>query len=107
MTDELTDDIGDAHELTQDAVLVPAGTPPAAASPQVPSVERRSRKSGARAEVVKRLKQRNGRYYLDLRDLGKGREALIPEGQAYATKDELVARLTLTAYEPGFSLAGT
>jgi integrase len=43
------------------------------------------------AEIVTRLKTRNGRYYLDLRDLGKGREALIPEGQTYATKDQIVA----------------
>lgn len=42
-------------------------------------------------QTNKRLKLRNGRYVLDLRDLGLGREALIPEGQKYGTKDELVA----------------
>ncbi len=49
------------------------------------------RKTPARAEVSKRLKLRSGRYFLDLRNLGKGREALIPDGQSYSTKDELVA----------------
>jgi integrase len=50
-------------------------------------------KSGASRvkDVTKRLKCRKGRYYLDLRDLGYGREALIPEGSTYATKDQLVA----------------
>lgn len=65
-----------------------------ASSPQTPDAlpaGQRSRKAAARPEVTKRLKRRNGRFYLDLRDLGKGREALIPEGQSYATKDELVA----------------
>lgn len=44
-----------------------------------------------------RLYQRNGRYYADLRDFrdvieeGSGQEALIPEGEAYATKDEETA----------------
>ncbi|MES2522649.1 MAG: tyrosine-type recombinase/integrase [Gemmatimonadota bacterium] len=52
---------------------------------------RASRTSQAKDEATRRLKKRNGRYYLDLRDLGKGREALIPEGQSYATKDPLVA----------------
>ncbi len=60
-----------------------------------PEREDATRKRGVRkapsTNVAKRLKTRNGRYFLDLRDLGKGREALIPEGQTYATKDELVA----------------
>lgn len=34
---------------------------------------------------------KHGRYYIDLRDLGKDREALIPPGETYATKDEMVA----------------
>jgi integrase len=42
-------------------------------------------------DVTKRLKCRNGRYYLDLRDMGHGREALIPDGSTYATRDQLVA----------------
>lgn len=32
-----------------------------------------------------------GRYYIDLRNFGGGREALIPPGQTYATRDVVVA----------------
>jgi len=52
----------------------------------------RIRKSPAAAgEHANRLYTRNGRYYADLRDLGGGREAMIPPHQTYATKDEAVA----------------
>lgn len=52
-----------------------------------------SKGSDTRQAVRQRLYTRGGkrRYYIDLRDIGGGREALVPEGQTYATTDELVA----------------
>lgn len=40
-----------------------------------------------------RVYQRAGgaRYYLDVRDLGGGREALVPKGERYATTDRVIA----------------
>ena len=81
--------------MTNDDLDTPAPAPsPRDSTPaDAPTRVNKSRRSATevRTEVTKRLKLRNGRYVLDLRDLGKGREALIPEGQAYGTKDELVA----------------
>lgn len=45
----------------------------------------------ARPKKESRLRRRNGRYYGEFRDLGGGREALIPPGESRATKDRDVA----------------
>lgn len=52
-----------------------------------------TQKTDSRALVRQRLYRRGKqkRYYIDLRDLGGGREALKPPGKTYATADEVVA----------------
>jgi len=52
-----------------------------------------SKQTTARDAVKQRLYRRGvtGRYYVDLRDLGGEREALVPEGESYATTDEVIA----------------
>jgi len=52
-----------------------------------------SKQTTTRDAVKQRLYRRGvtGRYYVDLRDLGGEREALVPEGESYATTDEVIA----------------
>lgn len=58
-----------------------------------PEKRQRGRRDLARDQVTRRLYQRAGsqRWYLDVRDLGGGREAMIREGERYATTDALIA----------------
>ena len=56
-----------------------------------PIAPRAQKPARVASDAKNRLKRRNGRFYLDLRDLGLGREALIPAGATYATKDADVA----------------
>lgn len=52
-----------------------------------------AKRNDTREAAKQRLYRRGktGRYYIDLRDLGGGREALIPPNSTYATDDETVA----------------